>query len=207
MKLEDNYYSKYQGLYTKYLKDIAINLAAHIENSLDSVKRIDRVSARAKSPDKFFEKSNKLIDGKLKYDDPFSQIQDQIGARVIVFYLDDVESVSQEISKYYRAIENQYRLPESEDQFGYFGQHFILSLPEDVFDETPEDVALPSFFELQIKTLFQHAWSEANHDLAYKPTDKLTPLQKRKIAFSAAQAWGADQLFNDMHQMLSANDP
>ena len=58
---------------------------------------------------------------------------------------------------------------------------------------------LPGFFELQIKTLFQHAWAEADHDLGYKPgTVPLTSAQRRKIAFTSAQAWGADHMFDEL---------
>lgn len=44
-------------------------------------------------------------------------------------------------------------------------------------DEIKEDESV-AFFELQIKTLFQHAWSEAEHDLGYKPSTVLSSDQK-----------------------------
>jgi GTP pyrophosphokinase len=53
---------------------------------------------------------------------------------------------------------------------------------------------------LQIKTLFQHAWSEANHDLGYKPA--LAPVgveDERRLAFTSAQAWGADHIFDELY--------
>jgi len=65
------------------------------------------------------------------------------------------------------------------------------------------DGEAPEFFELQIKTLFQHAWAEAEHDLGYKPPKPLTSIQKRKMAFTAAQAWGADQIFDELSRELA----
>ena len=66
--------------------------------------------------------------------------------------------------------------------------------------------AVPEFFELQIKTLFQHAWSETHHDLGYKTRRKLTSDERRQIAFTAAQAWGADKIFDELAQTLVIND-
>jgi len=74
-----------------------------------------------------------------------------------------------------------------------------LFVPTDLSDDTLSRDASVEFFELQIKTLFQHAWSEAEHDLGYKPPVKLTSDQNRGLAFTAAQSWGADQIFNEMY--------
>ena len=79
----------------------------------------------------------------------------------------------------------------------------ILALPEDLFDDNADRSRSPTFFELHIKTLFQHAWSEAEHDLSYKPSFTLTRQQKRLVAFTEAQAWGADQQFAQLHTELN----
>jgi ppGpp synthetase/RelA/SpoT-type nucleotidyltranferase len=145
----------------------------------------------------------KLKDGVKKYDRPFQQIQDQVGARVITFYLDDVIAVASTIERYFKRIETRDMVPDSESEFGYIGKHYILAVPDDVYpDDEGEAKLIPKFFELQIKTLFQHAWSEANHDIAYKPVTTLTSLQKRQLAFTAAQAWGADQIFETLSREL-----
>jgi len=57
-------------------------------------------------------------------------------------------------------------------------------------------------FELQIKTLFQHAWAESEHDLAYKPVEDLPKDQRRRVAFVAAQAWGADHILHELVEEL-----
>jgi putative GTP pyrophosphokinase len=77
--------------------------------------------------------------------------------------------------------------------------HYILPIPSDVIQANWDPNYRPEFFELQIKTLFQHAWSEANHDLGYKEMGgSLGSVDKRKMAWASAQAWGADQIFDEL---------
>jgi putative GTP pyrophosphokinase len=166
--------------------------------------RIDRITARAKDVDRFIKKAATREAGNLKYTEPLSQIQDQIGARIVVVYKSDVEQIDARVKKYFRAIEYQKVVPDSESEFGYFGHHSVLVLQTDVIDKQMDETLIPAFFELQIKTLFQHAWSEADHDLGYKPGDQpLTSEQKRLIAFTSAQAWGADHIFDQLFRERS----
>jgi putative GTP pyrophosphokinase len=194
---------EYRRRYDSFLQQIATKLESHLRSHLEGVSHIDRISARAKSPDRFEAKAHSDDKGKPKYSHPLTDIQDQLGARVVVFYRDDVEVVSQVVGRYFTAIEEKELVPESQWAFGYFGQHLILSLPRDVIPEGVLLEEVPRFFELQIKTLFQHAWSEANHDLGYKPRSPLTADQERRLAFTAAQAWGADRVFAELHSELS----
>jgi GTP pyrophosphokinase len=201
--------SSLQATYEKRYREVLVPAAAKLQEMLTSnfasVKRVDRIAARAKSPDRFLEKAEKRNeDGSLKYRDPLGEVQDQIGARIIVFYTSDVEPASERVLKYFRHIEEATIEPETEAEFGYFGRHYILTLPEDTI---PSKVGLsdaPRVFELQVRTLFQHAWSEAEHDIGYKPTRPLTPDQKRRFAFTAAQAWGADLIFQGLCEELKS---
>jgi len=191
---------QYDKLRIETLSPLAKRIERHIQQTLLKAKRIDRITSRAKSTERFAAKAEKHTNGVVKYDDPLSQIQDQIGARIVVFYLADVERVSVEIERYFRPIEAQMIVPDSDAEFSYFGKHYILLIPSDVYDDDLPFCKGPRFFELQIKTLFQHAWSEAEHDLGYKPSTVLSSGQRRHIAFSAAQAWGADMIFDQLHR-------
>jgi putative GTP pyrophosphokinase len=195
----DSLEAQYKHRYDQVLIRLADGLGAHIIDCLGGQKRIDRVSARAKDVSRFVKKARTFGDGKLKYDDPLNQIQDQIGARIIVFYKSDVERIDAQLRKYFTAIEYRKVIPDSESEFGYFGHHLILVLPTDIIEPDMDSALIPSCFELQIKTLFQHAWSEADHDLGYKPGEEpLTSEQRRMIAFTSAQAWGADKIFDQL---------
>lgn len=199
MNLRDEYVGKYH-----LLQVIANSLQSELEENLRGLEHIDRISTRPKSIDRFIQKAlKKEKDGSLKYTDPMNQIQDQVGARVVVFYLDDLAMIEEQLLKYYNPIEKQLIYPDSEKEFGYEGKHFIFLLPSDVLPDDPGDSLLPNVFELQIKTLYQHAFSEASHDLAYKPDTELTRDQKRKVAFTSAQSWGADNIFSQLVKELS----
>ena len=189
----------YACRYNRVLIPLAARLHEYISELMEDQPRIDRVTVRAKSPGRFLGKAAMGSENGFKYSDPLAQIQDQMGARIVVFYRDDVQRVEKVVNRYFAAIENRQLIPETESEFGYFGHHLVLVLPTDVIDEDMDDSMVPSFFELQIKTLFQHAWSEADHDLGYKRGSvPLTSDQKRKIAFTSAQAWGADLIFDEL---------
>ncbi|AMO72696.1 GTP pyrophosphokinase [Sphingorhabdus sp. M41] len=193
----------YSIIFDNQLKNIEKELELHIKEVFSQFERIDSITVRAKSPSRFATKAIKTNeDGTRKYKDPFSEIQDQIGARITVFYLSDVEKVEQTIEKYFNHIEIQEKKPEDDSAFGYVGTHFILNIPDDVLPDGEARQSCPDFFELQIKTLFQHAWSEAHHDLGYKSIRNLTSIEQRKVAFSAAQAWGADMMFDELAKDL-----
>jgi putative GTP pyrophosphokinase len=194
---------EYNSRYESVLVPLAERLASELTRTFAGMTRVDRVSARAKSPPRFLGKAQKVGEGGTrKYSDPFDQIQDLVAARVVVFYAADVDAASERVERYYRSVEQKDLIPEPSKAFGYVGKHYILAVPEDaILDEADRD-RTPQFFELQVKTLFQHAWSEAEHDVGYKPGQTLTPMHKRQLSFTAAQAWGADLIFSQLHAEL-----
>jgi putative GTP pyrophosphokinase len=134
MALKEEYTNRYQNA----LINISENLERELKSNLQGILHIDRINSRPKSIGRFLQKSEKKDEsGVLKYSDPINQIQDQIGARIIVFYLDDIENVNIRLLKYYTPIENKLIIPDSEKEFGYEGKHFIFLIPSDVIpDET-----------------------------------------------------------------------
>jgi putative GTP pyrophosphokinase len=193
----------YRQRYEAVLKPLALALADHIADRFKGQPRIDRISTRAKDVSSFLNKAKKIDGRRQKYSGPLHQIQDQVGARIITFFRSDVDELDKIVGKYFRAIESKDHVPDSEWEFGYFGRHHILVIPSDVIDDDWDMATVPKFFELQIKTLFQHAWSEAEHDVGYKEgKNPLNLDQKRRLAFTSAQAWGADRVFEELFQEL-----
>lgn len=202
----DQLRAEYRRRYEGVLKPLAGALGTFLGDCLKDEPRIDRIAARPKVLDRFILKATKLIDGKPKYVEPLEQIQDQIGARIITFYPTDVARLDPIVKKWFNPIEFKDHVPESEWEFGYFGRHYVLAVPTDVIDDSWDRGMIPRFFELQVKTLFEHAWSEAEHDLGYKPGEQpLTPNETRRLAYTSAQAWGADRMFDELFRARSCS--
>ena len=203
--LRSKYQRRFDAVLTPAARKLEALLTDYISGS-DPLPHIDRIGSRPKSVARFLEKAGKKGKkaGSLKYDDPLGQIQDQIGARVIVFYRDDIPRVRERIERYFQPAELKSKEPQKSAEFGYFGFHYILMLPDDVVPANAQPKDTPAFFELQIRTLFQHAWSEGGHDMAYKAPRKLTKEEKRLLAYSSASAWGADKAMQDLFDAIVA---
>ncbi len=89
-----------------------------------------------------------------------ADITDILGLRVITFYIDDVDKVASAVEKLFEIDwENSIdkRKIHEIDSFGYLSLHYICSVP-----------GFPYRFEIQMRTLLQHAWANMDHDTGYK---------------------------------------
>ena len=87
-------------------------------------------------------------------------ITDIIGLRVITFYTDDVDKVASAIERMFKIDwENSVdkRKLHETDSFGYLSLHYVCS-----------EGRFPYRFEIQMRTVLQHAWANMNHDTGYK---------------------------------------
>ena len=89
-----------------------------------------------------------------------ADITDIIGLRVITFYTDDVDKVASAIDRLFTVDwDNSVdkRKVHEIDSFGYLSLHYICSME-----------GFPYRFEIQMRTILQHAWANMNHDTGYK---------------------------------------
>lgn len=190
---------QYSSIREKFLIPCASELEKLVKSQLSSTSRIDRIVSRVKSPDSFITKANEIENNRKKYEYPLTEIQDIIGLRLIVLFLSDVKTVSETLRRHFTSIEAKLLKPSSTSEFSYISWHGIFFIPSDCMPESITTNEMPKYFEIQVKTLFQHAWSEAEHDLGYKPASgTLSDEAKRMIAFAASLAWGADRAFQDV---------
>ena len=196
--LKDGYESRLQ-----LLQEVNRSLEQETKDSLEGLQHIDRISFRVKSTDSFVEKAQDP-ENDPPYSEPLVEIEDQIAGRVIVFFFRDLALVRDKLNRTFNAIEHSERRPARDAEFGYESDHFICLIPPHAKPEGwdgRDDV--PTTFELQVRTIFMHAYAEPQHDLAYKGEKDLPRGIRRELAWIAASAWGADQAYERVVEWAS----
>lgn len=124
------------------------------------------------------------------YLNPKSEMTDLLGFRVIVYLSEDVEKVEKVLRKNFYIDETRSidkRIPDSVDKVAYRSLHLICNLGSDR-DHLPEYIELCDiFFEIQIRTILEHAWAEIEHKQNYKASENrsLPPDLQRRLMIVA----------------------
>ena len=174
------------------LDALSRNIEADTIQILRGTPHIDRICFRVKSVESFIIKANDP-ENNPQYLDPLVEIEDQVAGRIIVFFISDIDSVIQRIQSNYHQVESKRRKPLKDEEFGYESHHTVCMIAPQLKPsgwEAFED--LPYTFELQVRTIFMHAYAEPQHDIGYKSSKELPSIIKRELAWVAASAWGAD---------------
>ncbi len=124
-----------------------------------------------------------------------SDITDIIGLRVITFYIDDVDKVASAVERLFEVDwDNSVdkRKAHEIDSFGYLSLHYICSLK-----------GFPYRFEIQMRTILQHAWANMNHDTGYKSGVEVPTRYLRNLGRLAGMLELVDEQFSLIRRELT----
>lgn len=168
-------------------------------------KKIDNlaISTRVKTLESVIEKIER------KEYTSVSELTDIVGARIITYIESDIPKVC-EILKEAFLVHTNKSVDKSEelrsDQIGYRSVHFICELGE-------QRIALPELiefknlqFEVQIRTVLQHAWAEIEHDRSYKFAGVLPAAIQRRLNLAAGTLEIIDREFSALAAEVDAYD-
>lgn len=204
-------HQRYQEFCTRYPNAAADFLGAIEDVLSDAGLTYDHVTARVKEWRSLRSKSRKRRpDGTLMYPHPWQDIHDLIGVRVTTYHSTEIPRIIEALTEVFevrRSVDKTAQTRVS-GSFGYGSHHLILRVP-------PARVApvLQAYagreFEVQIRTVLQHAWAEFEHDIRYKRrgnTGKLAPEVDRAFTLAAGLIELADQQFDLIAAQQSATD-
>lgn len=167
-------------------------------------KKLDphSITYRVKSLDSA---NRKLASKPERYKD-ITDLTDLLGLRLITYFDDDVDRVSEIIQTEFDVDEDNSidkRKALDPDRFGYVSVHFILSM-NDTRSGLLEYSSDGEFkFELQIRSILQHAWAEIEHDLGYKSASAIPRTMRRRFSRLAGILEIADAEFVTLRTELS----
>ncbi len=124
-----------------------------------------------------------------------ADITDIVGVRVITFYIDDVDKVASALERLFKVDwENSVdkRKIHEIDSFGYMSLHYICSMD-----------GFPYRFEIQMRTVLQHAWANMNHDTGYKSGVEIPLEYRRSLSRLSGLLELADEQFSEIRADLA----
>lgn len=160
------------------------------------------ISGRTKSHEAALEKINRK-----SYDDPVGQITDLTGIRVVTFLDNQVRQISKVISEAFD-IDDENSMDRGQilgsDKVGYRSIHFVCNLGARR-EGIKEYRGLSHLkFEIQVRTVLQHAWAELTHDRSYKFSGVLPANLQRKLNLYAGMLEIVDVAFDEIALSLDS---
>jgi len=176
--------------------DACCNIACDLIIKLIKQKKIpfQNVTSRLKEETSFL---NKCCNS--KYTDPISQITDLCGVRIIGYTSTDVDAIAKLIEHEFsvdwdNSINKSTQL--NSDQVGYLSVHYVVGFSNHRLKLAEYSQFKDIKFEIQIRTILQHAWAEIEHDRSYKFSGELPSEIKRRFYLIAGNLELMDREFS-----------
>ncbi|MFH0773239.1 MAG: hypothetical protein V1922_02920 [bacterium] len=175
-------------------------LSKKVESLIQEILDLNKINyhsiqSRCKSQESF---ENKIEKG-ISYD--YKDMQDMAGVRVIGYVNSDIVVISGIVRKNFfidekRSIDKATIL--GINKVGYRSIHFVSKLSDERIKLPEYEIFKNIFFEIQIRTILQHAWAEIEHDRNYKFGGVLPEQIQRNFSLVAGLLEIADKEFNQI---------
>lgn len=172
----DLYERRYEEYQTAAI--LARNIIQEIGKNVGPLVHV--ITARAKTLDSMRDKLRRK-----NYTRPDLELTDVIGVRIITCYRDDVDPVVTLLRK-----SLEIRIKGTEDkrvrlalrEFGYRSVHLMARLKRNKDRTIQHKILRGRWFEIQVRSILEHAWAEIEHEVVYKSGIKYPPEITRQFA-------------------------
>lgn len=198
-------------------RDLGRGIVQFIKSKITEFEILPEVSYRTKDLLSIIKKiKKKRIEGR-NYS--YGDVNDKLGFRIICVFQEDLEKIDKFLKKYFIVNNVDYKQQHLEyDKLAYISNHYELQIDPKISGLKRYLKYKDLSFEMQVRTLNQHAWSNAAHSLSYKQETDLSILNRRiyrllslyEIAddeFSAIYKMLADRPDNILYSFLKKLEP
>jgi ppGpp synthetase/RelA/SpoT-type nucleotidyltranferase len=142
---------------------------------------VHEIHSRLKKPESLVRKFRTK-----RYEDPWHDITDIIGVRVILYYNDHVDLAVAALKKKL-GWSRRHTIDKTENigskEFGYRSFHIVAELPKNLSQETQVPAGM-RYFEIQVRSVLAHTWAQIEHEIVYKSGIKSPDIVRRFSAIS-----------------------
>ncbi len=169
------------------------------QNSIDTISTLGRV----KKFDSYYKKASIGMEESI-FTNPIDEIQDIVGIRSILIFIDDLEKISSILSPVFKILKVERKGSiNPENTFGYESDHYIIQYKNVLGPRYKNLMDLK--FELQVRTALMDAWASLSHKIDYK-TDAAMPSELKKVFFGLNGMFVvADKTFQDLKNSSKIN--
>lgn len=158
--------------------------------------KISNMTLRIKSEEAL---KNKVI-SKAKYNH-LDEITDILGCRIVTLFESDVDKIFDLLDKTFEIVEivdKRKKHKVNNIEFGYTSLHLVVKFTDERCQLVEYQKYQDILFEIQLRTVLQHAWAEVEHGLGYKSFYEPPMEIKRKLNRLAATLEILDEEFEDI---------
>ncbi len=186
-------YLKFANTVHDLLENILGETTIPIHSINSRTKEVESLSEKIRRPDKNYQQ--------------LKEITDLVGIRITTYFEDDIDQVAEIVEDSF-IIDHKNSTDKRKDfdysQFGYNSLHKIARIKQTQVEATKYFKFKDLYFEIQIRSILQHAWAEVEHDLGYKHRKEIPGELKRRFARLSALMEVADEEFINLRNRINA---
>lgn len=199
-KTWDQIYEEGQPRYERLADMVAVLLRQQLDT--ENVKYLS-ITHRIKERSSFLRKIERK-----GYDNPGEQMMDFAGVRVVTYLPSQVQRICDIVANFFEVDPNNSSDKTADlgtDKVGYQSRHFVCTLG-------PSRSKLPEYkdlhaikFEIQVRTILQHAWADLAHGRVYKNfSGGLPPELERSLNLHAGTLELLDSGLNELANSIDS---
>tara|TARA_B110000967_G_C18874721_1_gene557628 strand:- start:260 stop:1243 length:984 start_codon:yes stop_codon:yes gene_type:complete len=145
----------------------------------------------------------KIKKKKVQKEYSYQDLKDKLGIRIICTFQEEMDIIDEFLKENFVIVNAEYKLDNLDfNKLGYISNHYDAKI-NCITKEFEQFTELNDYiFEIQVRTLNQHAWSNAAHSLSYKQESELPIKLKRKVYRLLSLYELADDEFSSVNEVL-----